>query len=394
MAATTTLILGGGFGGLSCARALRARLPAAHRIILVDRSQDFIVGATKTWVMLGEKTAKEAPAPRAALLPSGVERVQADVTAIDAARRLVKTSQGAFEGDHLVVALGAELDMAAVPGLAESAHTFYTLPGAARLRGELMGFQGGRIVLLIPRAPYQCPPGPYEGALLLHAWLERRGIRAKTDLAIWTVEKAPMPTAGPDMGRQIVGELGAHGIGFHPLKKAVAVDGGRRAVRFEDGTETPYDLLIAIPPHRAPQAAVEAGLAAPGGWIAVDPATFAVKAPGAAPHVYAVGDAAGVPLPGRWDPASPLALPKAGIFAAAQGELVADEIAASVLGGAVTATFEGRGHCFIEVGNGRAMRADGDFFHTPHPVMAAKPPDEAQYREKLAWVAGWLAPHS
>ena len=124
----------------------------------------------------------------------------------------------------------------------------------------------------------------------------------------------------------------------------------------------------------------------------MDPATLEVKKSGVASGVYAVDDLAGVPLPGRWSPDVPLALPKAGVFAAAQGEVVGERIAAEVAGAAATATFDGRGHCYIEVGGGRAIRGDGAFFSAPHPVMSARTPDEAQYRDKLEWVKSWLSP--
>jgi sulfide:quinone oxidoreductase len=295
-------------------------------------------------------------------------------------------------GDQLVLALGAEPDMDAVPGLAKSAHTFYTVPGAEKLRSALDSFQGGRLVVLIPRTPFPCPPGPYEASLLIHAMLERRGIRQQTVLEVWTVEKSPMPTAGPQMGEKIIGELTARGIGFHPLNKAARVDDARRAVIFEDGRETSFDLLVAVPPHRAPQVVVEAGLAGSAGWIPVDPTTLEVKVPGIAPQVYAVGDVTSVSLPGRYDPSVGLALPKAGVFAAAQGEVVATRIAAALRGEPPTATFDGRGYCFIEVGGGRAMRGDGSFFDLPYPTMSAAVPDASQYKEKQEWVSSWLKP--
>jgi len=389
---STTLILGGGFGGLACARALAAHAPRSHRILLVDRSRDFLVGAAKTWVMLGERRAEEAVCPRSRLLPAGVTLIEDEVRGIDAARREARTSSGTLAADQLVLALGADLELGMVPGLAEAAQTFYTLDGAVRLRAALQRLSGGRIMVLIPRTPFKCPPAPYEAAMLLHAALARRGVQATID--IWTVEKAPMPTAGPEIGKTIVAELGARGIGFHPGKKAAAVEGARGLVRFEDESEAEYELLIAVPPHRAPRAVVEAGLAEPGGWIPVDPATLAVKKPGIGPGVYAVGDLAGVPLPGRWNPEQPLVLPKAGVFAAAQGEIVGARIAAELCGTTPTATFAGQGHCYIEVGGGRAMRGDGSFFTTPHPTMVARPPDEAQQRDKLEWVKSWLSPPS
>ena len=388
----TTLILGGGFGGVSCARGLRRRLGPGHRVVLVDRSDRFVVGAAKTWVALGERRIQDVTASRAKLLPEGVEYVREEILAIDPARREARTPGATLTGDHLVIALGAEFELAAVPGLEAAAHVFYTLEGASRLRDALAAFPGGRIALLIPRLPFQCPPAPYEAALLLHALLTDRGLRDKTPLDVYTVEKSPMGTAGPEMGKAIVGELTARGIGFHPLRKTVSVDGGRRSVRFEDGSEAAYDLLIAIPPHRVPRIAVDAGLAEADAWIAVDPKTLAVRSPKAGPNVYAIGDATSVPLPGRWAPDVPLALPKAGWFAAAQGEIVAANIAAVVNGAPPDAAFDARGQCFLEVGNKRAILAEGSFFEMPHPVMSARPADEAQYREKAAWVAEWLAP--
>jgi len=388
----TTVILGGGFGGLACARSLHRLTGGRHRVVLVDRAPHFLVGATKTWVMLGERLAEDVVRSRRDLLPAGIECVQAEVRSIDAVRRRVETSVGALEGDHLVVALGADLDPGAIPGLAQAAHSFYTLEDAVRLQAALYGFGRGRIVLLIPRAPFKCPPAPYEAAMLLHVWLARRGLRERVSLEVWTTEKAPMPTAGSEMGQAIAAELAARRIGFHPLKMALSVEDSERRVRFEDGSETTCDLLITVPPHRVPPVAVAAGLAAAGAWIAVDPLTMEVRSPSGAQNVYAVGDATAVPLPGRYDAASPLALPKAGVFAAAQGEVVAARIAAVVRGQPVEATFEGKGFCYLEVGEGRAIRAEGAFFAMPYPVMTPREASEAQYLDKLSWVQGWLSP--
>ena len=388
---SSTIILGGGFGGLACARALRARLGPGHAITVIDRSPVFVVGASKTWVMLGERKPEEVQAYRARLLPEDVELRQEEVLSIHPDRREVRTRAGSYSADHLVVALGAEPDWSQVKGLPEAGHTFYTLEGADRLHQALLGFPGGRLALLIPRTPFPCPPGPYEAAFLLHASLERRGLRAKTELEIWTVERAPMATAGPEMGRMITSELSVREIAFHPGKKASSVDPVSRIVRFEDGSESrPADLLIAVPPFRTPPCVVASGLAEPGGWVPVDPKTLEVRSSGAPGGVYATGDVTSVALPGRYDPSAPLALPKAGVMAAAQGEIVADAIASSVQGVERGRSFDGKGYCYIELGDGQAMRADGDFYAMPHPVMRPSPPDESQYREKLAWVSDWL----
>ena len=389
MSATTTLILGGGFGGISAANTLRPLLPPEHEIAVVDQTSHFYVGAGKTWVALGERTYEQISRPRAELLVPGVRFVQARVAALELAERRVVTGQGALRFDQLVIALGADLNPAAVPGLAAAAHTFYTVEGAERLRPVLERFSGGDLVILIPKAPFKCPPAPYEAAMLLHAAFAARGLAEKARIAIYTVEPAPMPTAGPEVGQYIRSELAQRGIDYQPQKKTVRVDGAARRVVFEDASEARYDLLVAVPPHEAPQAVRDAQLTNASGWIPVDPQTLQVKT--AAGEVYAVGDVTAVPLPGRYKPDVALSLPKAGVFAEAQGRVVAHQIAAKVLGSVPRETFDGTGYCYLETGGGRAVKADGSFFELPHPVMRKQPPDEAQFRGKLDWVARHLS---
>lgn len=386
-----TLILGGGFGGIAAANALRELLPPEHKILVFAKEPTFHVGAGKTWVMLGERTPEEISRPVETLLARGIRLAPGIARAIDPGQGAVLTDRGEERGDFLVLALGADLDFEVVPGLSEGAHTFYTVEGAVRLRGALERFVGGDIAILIPKAPFKCPPAPYEAAMLIRHRLAARGLAGKTRISIYTVEGAPMATAGPEMGQLIQKELADRGISFHPRKTTVQVEAGTRRIAFEDGSDAQYDLLIAIPPHVAPKAVREAQLVGPSGWIPVDPLTLKV-AGAAEAEVYAIGDVTAVPLPGRFRPDMPLSLPKAGVFAEAQGRVVAHQIAARVLGTAMAGTFDGKGFCYLEVGGGLAMRAEGAFFEKPHPVMQKRPPDEAQLREKHEWVARILRP--
>jgi len=398
MSTTKTLILGGGFGGIAAANTLRGLLGPEHAITVIDKSARFYVGAGKTWIMLGERSFEQISQDRRALLDPGVAFVEAEVAGLDLANRsaAVAGASGAPETlawDHLVVALGADVNLAGVPGLAGAAHTFYTVEGAEKLREALARFEGGEVVILIPKVPFKCPPAPYEAAMLLHAAFERRGSGDWARIAIHTAEGVPMATAGPEMGQFIKAELAERGIGYHPQRVVARVDGPARRVVFQDGTEVDYELLIAVPPHEAPRVVREAGLTNPAGWIPVDPGTLRVQATGAgdAPaDVYAIGDVTSVPLPGRFKPEIPLALPKAGVFAEAGGRVVAHQIAARVLGRATEERFDGRGFCYLETGAGRAVRAEGAFFALPHPVMEKRTPDEAQLRDKLDWVAEHL----
>jgi sulfide:quinone oxidoreductase len=387
-----TLILGGGFGGIAAANTLRRHLPPEHQVTVVERNPAFHVGAGKTWVMLGERTPEQISRPVADLLERGVRLVPGDVQGLDPARGAVATDRGEFRGDFLVLALGADLDLAGVPGLPEAAHSFYTVEGALRLRAALEGFGGGDVAIVIPKVPFKCPPAPYEAAMLLENAFRARGLDGKVRLAIYTVEGAPMATAGPEMGQLIRDELARRGIAFHPRRKAVRVDAGARRIGFEDGSGAAYDLLIAIPLHEAPRVVREAQLVGPSGWIPVDPRTLRVVIAAGTAEVYAIGDISSVPLPGRFSPEAPLSLPKAGVFAEAQGRVVAHQIAARVLGTATAETFDGTGFCYLEVGGGKALKAEGRFFEMPHPAMQRRSPDEAQLRDKKEWVARQLRP--
>ena len=387
---TTTLILGGGFGGLSAANRLRHLVPDEHKIVVIDESPDFYVGAGKTWLMLGERTLAEISRPRRELLHDGVELVQARVQDIDVDRDTVRTDQGEFAWDHLVIALGAKLNLDAVPGLKEASETFYTVAGARRLNGVLESFAGGRIAIVIPSVPFKCPPAPYEAALLLHDQLERGALTGKAEIAIHTAEGAPMATAGPQMGEFVRRQLSERGIAYHPGRKLAQVDGPAQRLTFEEGTDAAYDLLIAVPPHGVPDPVRVTQLTIHSGWVPVDYLTLKVTSAPSGKDIYAVGDVTAVPLPGRFKPETPLALPKAGVFADAHGQVVAHQIAATILGHEPTETFDGRGYCFLEVGGGKAVKAEGAFFELPHPVMAKHDPSEDQLKDKLAWVARHL----
>lgn len=387
--ATSTVILGGGFGGIAAANTLRRRLPPEHTITVIDPSPRFHVGAGKTWVMLGTHTETEISQSRESLLERGVTLDLCTAEKIDVHERSVLTSHGALRWDHLVIALGASLNLSAVPGLA-GAHTFYTLDGAARLQKTLAEFKGGEVVILIPRTPFKCPPAPYEAAFLLGQYFANRKLGVR--LTVCTVEGTPMATAGPEMGAFIRGELAARGITLLTSRTTSRIDPGNRQVEFAEGGTLPYDLLIAVPPHQAPSVLRDSPLLGPGGWLPVDSRSLELKHPESDGRVFAVGDVTAVGLPGRFKPEVPLVLPKAGVMAAAQGVVAGRRIAARALGTAPDAEFDGCGFCYLETGGGLAVRAEGSFFSLPHPVMTKQPATSGQMADKVAWVRQHLTP--
>ena len=383
----TVVILGGGVGGIVAANDLRRKLSAEHRVVLVERNAEHAFAPSFLWLMTGDRKPEDIRRPLAKLLQQGVEFVHGSVEGLDLARQQVATTAGNIGYDYLIVALGAELAPEAVPGLKEGAETFYTFDGALRLRDVLARFSGGRVAVVVAAMPYKCPGAPHEGAMLIADYLRQRGLSAKSDLHLFTPESQPMPVAGPQLGDAVKQMLQSKGIGFHPLRALSAVDTQSRTLRFQQGEDFAYDLLVAIPPHRPPAVLRDAGIANPAGWVPVNAHTLATPSE----RVYAIGDATAVSIPGRWKPDVPMMLPKAGVFAHAQAEVVAARIADEIEGRKPADTFGGEGYCMLEAGAGVAGFAAGNFYGQPAPDVRMQQPGRAWHLGKVLFEQYWLA---
>jgi sulfide:quinone oxidoreductase len=166
------------------------------------------------------------------LVHPGVEVIEADIRAIDLANRRVQLDRGAIGYDYLVVALGAELAPETIPGLAEAAHTSYTLDGAARLRTALGAVAGGTVAIVVSGLPYKCPGAPHEAAMLIADFFRRRGRADTVRVHLYTPEPQPMPVAGPALGDAVRQMLEQRGVSFHPAHKLTAVRGDARQLLF------------------------------------------------------------------------------------------------------------------------------------------------------------------
>ena len=378
--AQSILILGGGVGGLVAANALRKALPKKHRVILVEREPAFVFAPSLLWLMTGGRTADQISRPLTGLEKKGVEVVRGEIQRIDAERREVLVNGRILGGDFLIVALGAEFGADTIPGLAQAGHNFYTLAGAAALRDALTSFTGGRLLVLTAAPAYKCPAAPYEAAMLLEYHCRKRKIRTGTQLDLYAAEPGPMGVAGPEVSKAVRQMVEAKGIAYHPEHQIAEVDPSVRRLKFANGTETTCDLLAYVPPHRAPRVVRESGLTAEGGWMAVDRLTMQTRYE----RVYAIGDVVSIPLKlGK-------PLPKAGVFAHAEAEVVAKNIVRAITGKGRPAAFDGLGECFIETGDGKAGFGKGDFYAEPVPEMKLHPPGRHWHVGKVLFEKDWL----
>ncbi|MBI4171472.1 MAG: FAD-dependent oxidoreductase, partial [Actinobacteria bacterium] len=197
---------------------------------------------------------------------------------------------------------------------------------------------------------------------------------------VYTPEPFPMPTAGPALGEALRGILEQREIGFHPQQSVERIEPGSRELVLTSGERVGYDLLLGVPPHRAPAPVRESGLAAETGFIPVDRTTLATNAEG----VFAIGDITTIPLAGG------KFLPKAGVFAHGHAKVVAQRIAAELAGRAPSGAFEGKGACFVEMGDGVAAYATGDFYAEEAPQVTLRRPGRRWHLAKVAFEKYWL----
>jgi sulfide:quinone oxidoreductase len=384
----TIVILGGGVGGIIVSNTLRQALPRSHRIILIEKNKHHAFAPSFLWVMTGDRTPEAITTPLQRLIHDGIEIVHDEVTNIDVLQKSVSTSTQKMSYDFLVVALGAELAPELIPGLSGNALSYYSLSEATTMQKALNDFSGGIINIVVCSLPYKCPGAPHEGAMLVAEYFRRRGIQEKVNVHLYTPEPQPMPVAGPQLGDAVKHMLASKRISFHPLHKIVSLDPHHRTIAFEGKNPASFDMLVAIPPHRAPKVVRESALANEAGWIPVDRATLRTKAD----HVYAIGDVTALSIPGRWDPDVPMMLPKAGVFAHDQAEIVAHRIIDEINGISPTAIFCGTGYCMLEAGEGMAGFAYGNFLNDPHPTLQLQNIGRAWHWGKIMFEQWWLSP--
>jgi sulfide:quinone oxidoreductase len=294
----------------------------------------------------------------------GVRFLQETITGIDPDARRVTTDCGVHEADNLVVALGADYDFDATPGLAEGGNEFYSVAGAVLLRDLLSSFSGGRAVVGVCGAPFKCPPAPSECVLLLHDYLAARGLRDASDLKIVIPFGTPVPPS-PDTSRALVEAFAEREIEFIASRRVSSLDPARKAVLLDDDSELPFDLFLGVPKHRAPDVVIASGMTV-NDYIPVDSRTLKTRYPG----VYAIGDCATV------------GVPKAGVFSEGAARVVARSLIAKLRGEEEADGYDGLGSCYIEFGGGRIGRVDVDFLSGPTPTGAFQEPSSALVAEK------------
>jgi sulfide:quinone oxidoreductase len=368
------VVLGAGFGGLELSTLLSEALGDEQLdLTLLDKNDSFVFGFSKLDVMFGRKTPDTVRLAYSSIVKPGVRFRQETITAIDPEARRVTTPSGTYDADVLVVALGADYDLAATPGLIEGGHEFYSFAGAERLREVLPTFSKGRAIVGVTSTPFKCPPAPSEAALLLHDYLTARGVRDACEISLVMPFGIPIP-ASPAASRALLAAFVERGITFVPNRLVRALDPARRVAILDDESQMPYDLFLGVPKHCVPAVVAASGMTE-GGWIPVNPKNLKTRFPG----VYAVGDVTSV------------GTAKAGTFSEGAARVVAASLLVEMQGGEQPSAYAGAGTCYVEFGGGRVGRVDVDFLSGPSPTGSFIEPSVALVGEKQHFGSSRLA---
>ena len=337
-------MLGAGFGGLEIAATLSERIGDRLDLTLIDKNESFFFGYSKLDVMFWRQSAKSVKHSYRQINKPGVQFRQETITSIDPVSRRVTTQSGAYDTDVLVIALGADYNIGATPGLAEAGHEFYTFNGAEKVRDILPTFKKGHVIVGVCSFPFKCPPAPSETALLLHEYLVRQGVRKNCDISLVVPFELPIP---PSYGtsKALLKAFRKKNISYIPDMMVGSIDTKRKVAELDDGREMPFDLFLGIPEHCVPGVVEQSGLVFDE-WIPVNKHSMLTKFP----NVYAIGDVAST------------GIPKSGSFAAGAARSAAEHIIAEYEGHDFTMGYDGKGSCYVEFGEGMVGRADVDFY--------------------------------
>ncbi len=371
------VILGGGFGGLSLATQLETLVKTGRaEVTLIERTPEFRMGFSMQWVLAGRRKPDEGCRAYSSLRFKRVQFIQDEAVTIQTGERIVHTKSRRIEYDCLIIALGAELAQDLVPGLSEAAYNLYDFDAVLQFKPALQGLHFGTVLIAVAALPFKCPPAPYEYALLIDDLLRKKKMRNAVRVALSTPEPQPMPVAGLLIGETVKKMLSERDIQYFPLHKPKLVEFPNRKVIYENGAQLNFDLLAAVPPHRAPKVVREAGLTDDSGFIPTELGGFKTSVP----NVFAIGDAAALRLP-NGNPH-----PKAGVFAEAQAFALASQITAEITGQPVS-PYSGKGACFVDVGGGQAAAAEAELLHPDGPRFVLKPPSRAGLSAKKRFEA-------
>jgi len=315
------------------------------------------------YVALGRMSPDELYRDQASLLEPEIELHVDPVEEFHLAKNQVKAKSGkTYDYDLIAIATGSRPVTEEIPGLAENSINVYTEEAALKFFKTISEFQGGRVVIAVG-VPHKCPMIPPEVTFCLYDYFKDRGLADKVSFH-YTYPIGRLHSLEP-VSKWMQGEFNQRGITTETLFNMKEVDGAKKVVRSEEGSEAKYDLLVTVPAHKG-MAIVEKNNLGKGGWIPVDRHRLTIEG---YKNAFALGDTTNIPIS------------KAGSTAHFEAEVLAENIASLVKIGSPVRDYDGKVFCFIEAGKDRATYAMFNYNNPPDP----KPPTKSVHWFKMAY---------
>jgi sulfide:quinone oxidoreductase len=375
----TILVLGAGTGGIITAKALSKKAGKNAKIFLFEKEEKNVFAPSLLWLMVGKRKPEQVYRNTRNIKGTGIEVVMGNIQNVNPDQISVSVNNKEYKGDYMVVSLGVE--QTTEHNLHKHGHDFYTLEGATNFNEQLQNFRGGKIAIIVSSLPFKCPAAPYEAAMLVENFIRHKGLDDKTEILLYTPEQGPMGVAGKELSGAVRQMVEMKGVNYFPEHQLTSVN--EKTLTFSNGKTAEFDLLAYTPKHQCPTVIKNTSLIGKSGWIEVDRSTMETNFP----NVYAIGDITFIPL----EMGKPL--PKAGVFAHYQAETVAHNIAQKIAGKTPEKTFNGDGQCFLELGEGKAGYAGGNFYGSPLPNVKMKKPGYFWHWMKVWFEKYWFYKH-
>ena len=362
------LIVGGGMGGTilanNLARRLKGELKSGKaRITMLSASDQHMYQPGLLYVALGRMAVDELYKDQASLLEPSIEFHVDPVEEFNLDNKQVKTKSGkTIDYDMIVIATGCRAVPEEIPGLAENSINVYTEEDALNFYRTISSFEGGRVVIAVG-VPHKCPMIPPELTFTLYDYFKDRGIIDKVSFH-YTYPIGRLHSLEP-VSNWMQGEFAKRGVTTETLFNMKEVDGDKKVVLSEEGTEAAYDLLVAVPAHKGMEVVEDSKLGA-GGWIPVNRNRLNIDG---YDNAFAIGDTTNIPIS------------KAGSTAHFEAEALAENIASIIKIGIPARDYDGKVFCFIEAGKDQATYAMFDYNNPPDP----KPPTKSVHWFKMAY---------
>ena len=383
--AKRVVVIGGGYGGTIAAKYIRM-MDKSIEVVLIERNDHFVSCPFSNLYIGGILTDLNPLTIKYDKLAAnhGVKVVQAEVTAIDAAAKMVTTSKGTIAYDRLVVSPGIDFRLDEMKGYDAAAmevmpHAWKAGPQTVLLRKQLVDMKdGGTVVVTVPLAPYRCPPGPYERASMIAHYLKANKPKSK----VVVLDANPDITSKGGLFKKGWKDNYEGIIDYRPAKKVTEVDAKAMAVMVEGLEEVKGDVINVIPPQRAGQIAVAAGLVGDDkNWCPVNATTFeSTKQAG----IHVIGDAC---VAG--------AMPKSGYSANSEAKICAMNIVA-LINGKETTELSGINVCYSYITDKEAVSVAGVYTVKEGKIIAVpnsggvSPADFSATKTEAMYAESWL----